>query len=254
MSTAAQHYERHLAGIYAWTVGGVDAALAAGRAEIEALGLPRARGELVVDLGAGFGKHAVALARAGARVIAIDASSELTASLRSLAKGLPIRVVTDDLLSFPRYLDEPVGALLCMGDTLTHLATFDAVDAICRDAWSALAPGGSLAMSFRDYSVARTGSDRFVLVRGDGDRLLTCFLEFDSEVVHVHDIVHERTPEGWTTRVSDYPKLRLAPERVIASMERSGFAVRREPAASGMVRLVGAKRADRQASSLRARP
>jgi SAM-dependent methyltransferase len=253
MATAAQHYERHLTGIYAWTVGGVDAALAAGRAEIEALGLPRARGEPVVDLGAGFGKHAVALARAGARVIAIDASSELTASLRSLAKGLPIRVVTDDLLSFARYLDEPVGALLAWA-TARSPRTFDAVDAICRDAWSALAPGGTLAMSFRDYSVARTGSDRFIPVRSDGDRLLTCFLEFESDVVHVHDIVHERTPEGWTTRVSDYPKLRLAPERVVASMERSGFAVRREPAASGMVRLVGAKRADRQASSLRARP
>jgi SAM-dependent methyltransferase len=245
MATAAQHYERHLAGIYAWSVGGIDVVLAAGRAEIEALGLPRARGELVVDLGAGFGKHAIALARAGARVLAIDASAELSASLRGLAKGLPVRVVTDDLLSFPRYLDEPVGALLCMGDTLTHLATFDAVDALCRDAWSALAPGGTLAMSFREYSVPRTGSERFIPVRSDSDRLLTCFLEFDSQVVRVHDIVHERTPAGWTTRVSDYPKLRLSSARVIASMERNGFTVTSDAGAGGMVQLVGAKRSAR---------
>jgi SAM-dependent methyltransferase len=245
MATAAQHYEGHLAAIYAWTVGGVDAAFAAGRAEIEALGLPRARGELVVDLGAGFGKHAVALARAGARVLAIDASAELSASLRRLADCLPVRVVTDDLLSFPRYVDEPVGAVLCMGDTLTHLPTLDAVDALCRDAWAALAPGGTLALSFRDYSVARAWSERFIPVRSDDDRLLTCFLEFDPEVVHIHDIVHERTAAGWTTRVSDYPKLRLHPQRVIASMERSGFTVARDVGGAGMVQLVGAKRSAR---------
>ena len=242
MATAAQHYERHLAGIYAWSVGGVDAALAAGHAEIEALRLPRARGDLVVDLGAGFGKHAVPLARAGARVLAIDASAELSASLLRLAEGLPISVVTDDLLSFPRHLDGPAAALLCMGDTVTHLASFDAVEALCRAACSALAPGGIFAMSLRDYSVPRTGIDRFIPVQSDADRLLTCFLEFRADVVHVHDIVHERTPEGWTTRISDYPKLRLNPARVIASMERNGFAVHRDVGAAGMVRLVGSKR------------
>ncbi len=96
-------------------MGGVDPALAAGRAEIEALGLPRTRG----DLDAGFDKHAVPLARAGARVLAIDASAELNASLLRLAEGLPI----------------------------THLASFDAVDALCRAACSALAPGGTFEIA-----------------------------------------------------------------------------------------------------------
>jgi hypothetical protein len=37
--------------------GGAEAALQAGNAEIEALNLPAARGDVVLDLGAGFGMH-----------------------------------------------------------------------------------------------------------------------------------------------------------------------------------------------------
>lgn len=40
MASAAEHYEHHLGPIYVWMAGGCDAALEAGRAEIEALGLP----------------------------------------------------------------------------------------------------------------------------------------------------------------------------------------------------------------------
>jgi hypothetical protein len=56
--------------------------------------------------------------------------------------------------------------------------------------------------------------------------------------VVVHDVLHERTPEGWLTRVSHYRKLRLSPEHLIASLESSGFNVHREAGMRSMVRLV----------------
>jgi len=113
MATATEHDERHLAKVYAWTLGGADEAIAAGGEEIEALGLPRSRGDLVVDLGVGSGKHVIPLAREGARVLAIDSSAHLAASLRTRTEGLPVRVVIDELRSFPgatRGMLRPVGA------------------------------------------------------------------------------------------------------------------------------------------------
>ena len=50
MSSAAEHYGRHLGPIYVWMAGGTDAALQAGTAEIEALGLPVTQGERLIEM------------------------------------------------------------------------------------------------------------------------------------------------------------------------------------------------------------
>jgi 2-polyprenyl-3-methyl-5-hydroxy-6-metoxy-1,4-benzoquinol methylase len=55
--------------------GGAQAALQMGCTEVEALGMPLGRDFSRVDLDAGFGMHAISMARAGASVVAIDASA-----------------------------------------------------------------------------------------------------------------------------------------------------------------------------------
>lgn len=238
MSTAAAHYQRLLAPIYLWMAGGADAALRSGEVEIEALGLPRAPGDFILDLGAGFGMHAIPLARRGARVAAFDSSAELVRMLTELGGGLPLQAFNDDLLAFQSHMAEAPRAILCMGDTITHLPDFDVVECLIEKASIELPPGGMLVISFRDYSVPLTGDARFIFVRSDETRLLTCWLEYEPEHVRVHDILHERTSNGWQCRVSHYPKLRLPPERLTGSLESHGFKVRREAGMGGMVRLV----------------
>src|SRR6187549_447694 len=100
MAGVAEHYERVLSPVYAWMSGGAEAALAAGKAELDDLQLELPAGALAVDLGAGFGMHAIPLARMGARVVAVDSSAELLGELTRLAGGLAIRTIHDDLLSF----------------------------------------------------------------------------------------------------------------------------------------------------------
>jgi SAM-dependent methyltransferase len=238
MSTVADHYERHLAPIYVWMAGGAEAALAAGSAEIDALNLPVARGDFVLDLGAGFGMHSIPLARKGARVTAIDSSAELLRTLAELSGDQPVRAVNDDLLAFQSHIAEAPSAILCMGDTVTHLPDFGAVEQLVARASAELRVGGSLVLSFRDYSVPLTGEQRFIPVRSDETRILTCFVEYEREAVLVHDILHERASGGWQARVSWYRKLRLPPQRLIDCLRSNGFEVRREPGVRGMVRLV----------------
>ena len=61
MASAVSHYENLLAPIYLWMAGGLDAALAAGAADVaELAGAPG----YAIDLGAGFGMHSIPLARA----------------------------------------------------------------------------------------------------------------------------------------------------------------------------------------------
>lgn len=238
MSSVSEHYERILSPVYAWMVGGVDAAIAAGAEEIEALNLQLPPGAPVVDLGAGFGMHAIPLARTGANVTAIDSSQALLDELTKQAAGVSIRTVRDDLLSFRAHVPGKAAAILCMGDTLTHLPEHTNVDYLIQEVADLLAPDGKFVISFRDYTEPLTDERRFIPVRGDERRILTCFLDYEDDTVAVYDILHEREGDAWQTRVSSYRKLRIAPDHVIGSLESLGFKARRDTGLRGMVRIV----------------
>jgi len=93
------------------------------------------------------------------------------------------------------------------------------------DAFTALAPGGRLVLTFRDMSEALTGLERFIPVQSDADRVMVCFLEYEPETVLVHDLIHARTAEGWTMRKSSYRKLRVSSAEIVRQMEALGFKI-----------------------------
>ena len=247
MNTAAAHYDTHLGPVYSWMIGDMGAALARSSAELDDLHLPSpvpgtAVPRTAVDLGCGFGLHSLPLAKRGYRVTAIDSCQPLLDELHARAQALPITPVNADLVGFTSYLQGPVDVILCMGDTLTHLPGFSAVDSLLGAAADSLAKGGLFAATFRDY-VSRTllGDERFILVRSDEERILTCFLEYCGDHVVVHDLLHQREDGRWRQRVSSYPKLRLDPEKVASKLTAHGLAVRRESGPSGMIRIVAMK-------------
>ncbi len=241
MTTAADHYQTHLAPVYLWMSGGVDAAFARGDAEIAALLPHLARGTTAVDLGAGFGMHAIPLARRGCSVVAIDASALLLEELRRHAAGLPLGAVQDDLLSFQRYVNSRTGLIMIMGDTLTHLPDRSAVLTLISRAAESLCPDGQFIATFRDYTSPLAGDARFIPVRSDENRILTCFLEYGADHVDVHDLLHERHGSAWQLKVSSYRKLRLSPAWVAGALRDAGFSVQSEPGLSGMVRLIATR-------------
>ena len=217
---------------------GLEAAVARGEAEIDAICPHPPNGLSAVDLGAGFGMHSIPLARRGYSVVAIDTSPLLLEVLRDQVGTLPVRTVEDDLLAFQKHLDERADLVLCMGDTLTHLAGQQSVERLFSLVAESLHPSGTFVASFRDYTSPRVGNQRFIPVRSDADRILTCFLEYASEHVSVHDLLHERNGSEWRLRVSAYRKLRLSPEWVATALQARGFTVRVEPGLAGMVRVV----------------
>jgi 2-polyprenyl-3-methyl-5-hydroxy-6-metoxy-1,4-benzoquinol methylase len=242
MRTSAAHYATHLGPIYSWMLGDIDAAFARSAAEIDDLRLPEANHGAAVDLGAGFGLHALPLARRGFRVTAIDGCQVLLDELRSRTGTLAVTAVNGDLVDFRAVVKEEPRVVLCMGDTLTHLPTLAAVESLLGEVAAGLAPGGVFAATLRDYATRTLeGDKRFILVRADADRILTCFLEYTEHQVMVHDLLNEREQGQWRQKISSYPKLRLAPEWVESQLSKLGLQVRRDAIPSGMVRIVGTK-------------
>lgn len=70
-------------------------------------------GSTAVDLGAGFGLHAIPLARRGFSVVAIDSYQPLLQELDERAGTLPIRTVNTDLLGFRAHLNAPAALIVC---------------------------------------------------------------------------------------------------------------------------------------------
>jgi 2-polyprenyl-3-methyl-5-hydroxy-6-metoxy-1,4-benzoquinol methylase len=185
--------------------------------------------------------HSIPLARRGCAVLALDSSSYLVEQLKAHAGTLPITAAEDDLLAFQRYLDNPADVILCMGDTLTHLPDRDAASQLFTLAAASLRPGGTFVATFRDYTQALLGSGRFIPVKSDAERILTCFLEYAADHVDVHDVLHERHGEAWQLRVSTYRKLRLDPQWISAALRDRGFSVRTESGLAGMLRIIAVK-------------
>lgn len=260
VTSVAHHYASHLAPVYEWLAGGLEAAVARAAAELTGLGLlhrPRCQ---AVDLGSGFGAHTLALARAGHAVLALDTSALLLQRLQQAAQGLAVAAVNADLLEFPVHLarestrhaaggsgqsletDGPhADLILCMGDTLPHLPAAADLTRLIAQVAGALSAQGVFLATLRDYSQELTGPQRFIPVKSDAHRVLTCFLEFMPEQVVVHDLLHERHEEQWRLRVSAYPKLRIAPAALCAELRSHGLRVRQDAGAAGMVRVLAAR-------------
>lgn len=166
-----------------------------------------------VDLGSGHGIQAAALSALGFNVTAVDFSEQLLNELKQNLAG-KVKTISADIT---RYQFSPLNKpelIICMGDTLTHLADIDEVKRLIENAAGSLITGGKLIVSYRDLSSELTGTSRFIPVKSDDKRILTCFLEFHEEYVNVNDILNEKIENKWKMKVSSYPKLRLPKESV----------------------------------------
>ncbi len=237
MATVRDHYASHLAPMYLWMAGGFENAIALGKSDLDALGIKAAPNMIALDLGAGFGMHAIALARAGCAVTAVDDSSILLDELRARSAGLPIRVIEGDLLGVAEYVSAAPDIVLCMGDTLTHIQTKEEIERLFGEVSRVLAPDGLFGMTFRDYTAAATGERRFIPVRSDDHRIHTCFLEEGPTHMVVHDIVHERVGDSWRIKVSSYEKLRLSAQWVLDALRTVGLRATASAGPRGMVQI-----------------
>jgi len=243
MSDVARHYDTLLAAHYSWMFGiAFDDKVAEQQTLLEEFGLPERRGT-AIDLGCGPGFQSIALADAGfASVVAIDTCPALLTELEAQRGSRAIESVRGDLRDFARHA--PAGGadlIVCMGDTLTHLEGRADVAQLIARAYAHLAPGGRFILTFRDLSSELVGTDRFIPVRADDDRIMVCFLEYEPETVVVHDLVHERTTSGWSLAKSSYRKLRLALNDIAAEMVRAGFEITRCGACGRLNAVVGVR-------------
>lgn len=229
-ASAQEHYENLLADHYEWMCGlPFEAKVAEQKTILDEFVGKDLAGGLAVDLGCGSGFQSVALSDRGYRVLAIDTSEKLLRHLSARTGSRNIVTKHADLRELDSLVSPTsVEIAVCMGDTLTHLSSRSEVSNLFQSVARALKPGGRFVITYRDLaSVELLGLDRFIPVRSDERRVMTCFLEYETvETVIVHDLINLRDDDGkWTLHKSSYKKLRLPGKWVIAELSASGLAI-----------------------------
>jgi SAM-dependent methyltransferase len=248
MASVSEHYERLLSKHYTWMLG----VSFEEKVQEQKAFLSRTLGPLknslepalAVDLGCGPGFQTIALVQLGfSPVIAVDTSSELLDELRSQVGNFPVQIEKADLRDLPAIV--PAGqatVIVCMGDTLTHLPDKEEVTTLFRGAFDALHPGGMFIITYRDLTTELYGTDRFIPVRNDEDKIMTCFLEFENaESVMVHDLVYIREGAGWSLNKSSYRKMRLGIDWMCEELGKAGFTAISQDLSGRLVGLAATK-------------
>lgn len=239
--TARDHYDNHLAHFYSWMLGDFEEKQAIQQTFLIRNNIKPVQNNMAIDLGAGNGLQSIALARLGFTVIAVDFNKLLLEELHARKGNLAINIVFDDMINFLMNLDRKADAIVCMGDTITHLESKNHVEKLLEKISEHLNPAGKVVISFRELTMELKGEERFIPVKSDDTKILTCFLEYFPNRVMVHDILHEFRSGRWIQKASAYPKLRLSEAFVRDTLERYNIKTLSNEKINGMLYLVGQK-------------
>lgn len=238
--SAKEHYDNHLGNFYGWMVGDISGKITDFKDFLVDHGLVAMHEEVAVDLGAGNGIQSIALAQCGYHVIAIDFNAQLLDELSKNASNLKVTMVNDDLRNVGQHAHN-AAVVCCCGDTITHLESAEHIEQLLTEIYKALKPLGRAIFSFRDYSMTLEGVQRFIPVKSDENRILTCVLEFESEAVNVTDLLYERRGGAWSQSVSSYKKVRLKRSAFVEMLKRAGFKVALNDIVNRLITVIAIK-------------
>jgi len=230
--TTKQHYENHLSHFYSWMFGDFDSMVKKQFDFFSKESILPISSTVALDLGAGSGFQTIALKQLGFDVHAVDFSKVLLDELKE--KDSSIKTHLSDISELSNFKTLNPELITCMGDTLTHLSSKSEVKQLLQNCYSLLVDTGKVVLSFRDLSKVMTDVDRFIPVKSDENRILTCFLEDEIDKVKVFDLLHERSGEEWTLSKSFYKKLKLSANWVKLELESVGFKVNLSKLPNGM--------------------
>jgi predicted RNA methylase len=236
-----EHYDRHLGNFYSWMVGDFDLKQKEQQHYLISQNITVLDTGIALDLGAGHGLQSVSLAKIGFKVIAIDFNEQLLSELKANTLNFPVEVVNDDIRFVKNYSTANPELIVCAGDTITHLEDKNEIEQFIKDCADTLNKNGKLLLSFRDYSQALTSDNRFIPVKSDETKILTCCLDYFDDRLLVTDLLHIKTDAGWQQRVSSYSKTRINESLFIQFLKNIGFNILVNETVNRMITIIAQK-------------
>jgi SAM-dependent methyltransferase len=160
----------------------------------------------VLDAACGTGHHAIALAGQGYRVVGGDLSGAMIQRARENAAshGVDVSFVVAGLGGFAA-LGKTFDAAICLGNSLPHMLSAEAVAEALADFAAVLRPGGLLVIQNRNFDRVWAEKERFMSPQsyrdGSGEWLFLRFYDYHQETVDFHMVRLRQSEGGWAQDV-----------------------------------------------------
>ncbi len=169
--------------------------------------LDRHKARSVLDTACGTGWHAIALAKKGYRTAGLDASPAMIERAVTNAEetGVKVRFEVADFNQLDRF-PEKFDAILCLGNSLPHLLSQEALVQALRKIRERLSAGGVVILHNLNYDLRLKNKPRFFAANGSADTLVWRFADYGPEFITFHTALFERNPgektPSWSVEVN----------------------------------------------------
>jgi SAM-dependent methyltransferase len=161
------------------------------------------KGARILDVGCGFGRHSIELARRGFAVTSIDPSAAMLAAAKKRAKDTAVSLTLQQIPAEQFTTVEPFAAAICLFTTLGQISAADDNSGLLGAVYRALIPGGKIVVEVpqREMAVAQLKTnDKF----GNGERYTAVTRQYDSHTQIVSESFLVVTPEQSQTYLLRY--------------------------------------------------
>ena len=189
----------------------------------------------VLDAACGTGMHAISLAKQGMRVSGADISTEM---IRIAKKNTHTAQVDVEFKpsgfnglaqAFSNSLHFPFDALICLGNSLPHLLTPQAIQDALSDMAECLRPGGLLLLQNRNFNAVMAEKNRWLGTQfyreANQKWLFLRFYDFDPDGLITFNIIrmHKDKNDSWSQQVSSTRIFPLEQESLLQLLGIAGF-------------------------------
>ncbi len=189
------------------------------------------RARTILDTACGTGWHAITLAQKGYTAAGCDASPVMIERARANAAqaGVKVRFEVADFGRLGEF-SETFDAVLCLGNSLPHLLSQEAMVGALQQMRGRLRAGGVLILHNLNYDMRMVKKPRFFSANGNDEALVWRFADYGPEFITFHTALFERKIEGdsqkassWSVQVNSTLHRPVLQRDLDETLDRAGF-------------------------------